>query len=159
MGPPTYLENLLSPAVSLPFAAGLLQKLPAGAHCVCIRRLSEELAGEPIEVLPSPLRVPTAFLLVTLGLRAREDIQGAKLFCTVFPTHNALCRVSAIRPVLRIPFSSYPILSMWKEWDRCKKLRRAAATISAALEALLHAAETPEHVHRPQNLQGPCERG
>ena len=142
----------LSPPVSLAFCCWFLPPEIARQVLTAYRQDIQELAGEPIEVLPSPLRVPTAFLLVTLGLRA-GDVQGAKLFARgFFPTHDALATVSYPSESWQLLSPELPRLSMWKEWDRCKKLRRAArkrfdATMAETVaRALLHAAETPEHV-------------
>lgn len=85
----------------------------------------QELARTPIQSLPAPLRLPTAFLLVTLGLRA-GDAEGANLVARgFFPVYNALASDDYSTDSWQLLSPELPYLGFWREWDRCEKLRRA----------------------------------
>jgi hypothetical protein len=67
----------------------------------------------------------TAFLLVTLGLRA-VNIQGlqplVRGFCDV---HEALASVRFSAESWQLLSPELPRLRAWRDWDRCEKLRWA----------------------------------
>jgi hypothetical protein len=89
----------------------------------------QKLAQQPLDVLPCPLRLPTAFLLVTLGLRA-SGAEGVKpLVRGYYEVYDALAASTA--STLMFPWESWLLLSlelpqpgMWRSWDRCERLRR-----------------------------------
>lgn len=85
----------------------------------------QALAGQPLEMLPRPLRLHAAFLLVALALRARDGSAAALLARGFFPVYEALAsgKYSSDSWLLIAP--ELPHLGAWREWDRCKKLRRA----------------------------------
>jgi hypothetical protein len=142
----------LSPPASLAFCSWLLAPEAARQLLNASRQDVQELAGQPLDALPRPLRVHTAFLLVTLGLRAGDD-DGAKLLVRgFFPVHDSLATVSYPSESWQLLSPELPYLGMWKEWDRCKKLQRAvrkrfgSTMVETVARALLDAATGPEHV-------------
>lgn len=90
----------------------------------------QQLAQQPLDRLPRPLLLPTAFLLVTLGLRA-SGLEGIKLIKRgYFEVYDALATSTATN--LNFPWESWLLLSselpqpgIFRDWDRCKRLRRA----------------------------------
>ena len=90
----------------------------------------QQLAQQPLDRLPKPLRLPTAFLLVTLGLRA-SGIEGVRLIKRgYFEVYDALATSTASQ--LNFPWESWLLLSselpqpgILRDWDRCKRLRKA----------------------------------
>jgi GTPase-associated protein 1, N-terminal domain type 1 len=85
----------------------------------------QQLAKKALDSLPPPLRVPTAFLMVTLGLRA-EGPEGIRLITQgFFQVHDALASTQYSSELWSLLSSELPRSPMWKDWDRCEKLRRA----------------------------------
>ena len=83
------------------------------------------LAAEPLEMLTPLLRVHVAFILVTLGLRA-GGIEGAKLVANgFFPVYESLASSDYPPESWLLLAPELPSLGLWREWDRCKKLRLA----------------------------------
>jgi hypothetical protein len=109
----------------------------------------QQLAQQSLDQLPEPLRIPTAFLLVTLGLRAR-DISGLKpLVRGYFDVYEAL--ETSTDSFINFPWDSWLLLSpelpqpsFWQYWDRCKGLRKAVrqwlSSNAKSIEPLLKAA-------------------
>ena len=88
----------------------------------------QNLAQQPLQAIPGPLREHTAFLLVTLGLRA-EGSEGLKpLVRGFFDVHEALASVRFSSESWQTLSPELPRLKVWRDWDRCEKLRRAART-------------------------------
>jgi hypothetical protein len=96
------------------------------------------------------LRLPTAFLLVTIGLRA-TGTEGLKpLKRGYFEVYDALAATN-------FPWESWLLLSpelpqpgWWKDWDRCERLRRAVRqwlfqNVKTG-DTLLDAAATKKHM-------------
>ena len=107
-----------------------------------------QLAEQPLENLPLPFRVPTAFLLVTLGLRT-PDRGGTKLILAGFFTvHDALARTIYSPESWSMLSPELPYLGVWDDWDRCEKLRQAVRkwllSYAGSGQPLLDAATTPE---------------
>jgi hypothetical protein len=95
------------------------QLLSASRHDV------QQLASKSLDSLPPPLRVPTAFLLVALGLRT-EKPEGIRLITKgFFQVHDALASTQYSSELWSLLSSELPRSPMWKDWDRCEKLRRA----------------------------------
>lgn len=83
------------------------------------------LAAEPLETLPASLRLPTAFLLVTLGLQASAQAGAPLLARGFFPVYESLEGADEPPEAWRLLQPHLPTLWFWEEWDRCLKLRRA----------------------------------
>jgi hypothetical protein len=107
-----------------------------------------ELANTPLEGLPTSLRIPAAFLLVTLGLRAESDVGGRLLARGFFYAHHALERSAEPPEAWRMLQPQLPVLWFWEEWDRCLKLRRALEywlrAHPAAVDTIRSGARGPE---------------
>lgn len=109
----------------------------------------QRLAEKPLEILPLPLRVPAAFLLLTLGLRANSPA-GVKLVVRSFyPVHDALASDAYPPESWSLLSPELPYLGWWRDWDRCEKVRRAVHDwLSHHVRTgnpLLMAADTEEH--------------
>jgi len=115
------------------------------------RKDVQALAGQPLEMVPPPLRLHVAFLLVTLGLRS-GDANAVKLLARgFFPVYDALASGNYSSESWQLLSPELPHLGAWREWDRCKKLRRAIRDRlpqqSAILaKSLTEAATSPEHL-------------
>ena len=101
------------------------------------------LGQQSLEQLAPPLRVPTAFLLVMLGLRT-NGAEGLRLLASGFYlVHEALASNHYSSESWSLIAPELPRSPMWKEWDRCEKLRRAVrkrAKNHAEMLQLLNAA-------------------
>lgn len=145
------LQNAeLSSPATLALCAWFLRPEVARQVLSASREDVVQLARQPIQELPPPLRLYTAFLLVTLGLRA-GDLGGAALVARgFFRVHDALASNDYSSDSWRLLCPELPYLGRWKEWDRCEKLRRAVRMrlsphIKLISEMLLAAAVSPEH--------------
>jgi hypothetical protein len=67
----------------------------------------------------------TAFLLVALGLRAPGPEGVKPLVRGFFPAHEALASIRFAPESWQILSPELPRLRVWRDWDRCEKLRRA----------------------------------
>jgi hypothetical protein len=105
----------------------------------------QRLGDESSDKLPSPLRIPTAFLLLSIGFRDYTDIAANLILKNFFTVHEALsssehsseswCLLSPELPTFR-----------WHDWDRCKKLRCAVSaylTLRGECHRLWEFAKTP----------------
>ena len=89
------------------------------------RKDVQQLAEKPLDLLPPPLRTHTAFLLVTLGLRAKT-IDGVKLLSRgYFEVYNVLALSRATSEEWSLLSPELPRIGRWGDWDRCERLRRA----------------------------------
>lgn len=138
-------RDALDPA-ELAFCAAIVPttiaaKLPASRPDV------QALASVPLESLPVPLQLPTAFLLVTIGLQASEDVGAVLLARGFFAVHDALEGAAEPPEAWRLLRPHLPMLWFWEEWDRCLKLRRGLAKWvhehPQALDTILAAARNP----------------
>jgi hypothetical protein len=122
----TYVKRGMAPSPgALAFCACLLEPGVARQLLSATRPDVQELARTPIESLPATLRVPTAFVLVTLGLRA-GGAEGVSLAARgFFPVYKALASDNYSSDSWRLLSPELPHLGFWREWDRCEKLRRA----------------------------------
>jgi hypothetical protein len=106
----------------------------------------QTLAQQPLQSIPLPLREYTAFLLVTLGLRAAGPEGLKPLVRGFFDVHEALASVRFSSESWQTLSPELPRLRVWRDWDRCEKLRRAVHTwLSEHVKAgnpLLDAANT-----------------
>lgn len=84
-----------------------------------------ELVEMPLEALPRPLITHTAFLLVMLGLRAETLVGITMLKKGFFQVHDALASGNYFSDSWSLLAPELPRSPVWKEWDRCEKLRRA----------------------------------
>lgn len=130
-------EALAAPASKLLVGTEELPPAPLALCAWCVppetarhslsasRQDIQRLAEQPLDKLPSPLRVPTAFLLMALGLRAKSDV-GVKLVVKgFFPVHDALASGDYSTESWSLLSPELPYLGWWRDWDRCEKLRRA----------------------------------
>jgi hypothetical protein len=118
------LESGMLRPLELAFCAAIVPPTVA-ARLSASRPDMQTLASHPLEDLPLPLRLPTAFLLVTLGLQASPQ-SGAPLIARgFFEVHDAL--EGAVEPpeAWRLLQPYLPMVWFWQEWDRCYRLRRA----------------------------------
>lgn len=142
-------EAELSPP-TLALCAWLLEPEVARELLSASRNDVQQLSRQPIEALPLPLRLHTAFLLVAVGLRA-PAVDGARLIGRgFFPVHDALASNSYSQASWQLLSPELPKLSFWKEWDRCEKLQRAVrrrmSQHMGIMAKMLHeAATSPEH--------------
>ena len=110
----------------------------------------QRLASQPLNELPSALRLYTAFLLVTLGLRA-GSVGGVQLLGRgFFQVYEALASGNYPWESWQMLAPVLPYVGFWREWDRCEKLRRAvrerfSSEFASVLVALRDAAFRPEH--------------
>jgi len=110
----------------------------------------QALAARPLNAIPSALRLYTAFLLVTLGLRAGGRVGVEPLARGFFEVYDALASGNYTWESWQMLAPVLPYVGFWREWDRCEKLRRAvrerfSSDLGTALEALRRAAVRPEH--------------
>lgn len=116
----------------------------------------QALASEPLETLPASLRLPTAFLLVTLGLQASAQVGAPLLARGLFPVHEALEGATEPPEAWRLLQPYLPMFWFWQEWDRCEKLRRALVNWlrahPSALETILAAARKPAEKRLVESL-------
>lgn len=109
----------------------------------------QKLASQPLENLPPPLRVPTAFLLIALGLEATTDAGTHLIVRAFYPLHAALAARNYSEESWSLLSPQLPYLGLWRDWDRCEKLRRAVNSwLNQHLKAgnaLSKVASTPEH--------------
>lgn len=85
----------------------------------------QRLAEEPPDTIPSPLRVPTAFLLVAVGLRENSAASSNLILRNFFTAHEALASGHLSSESWWLLSPELPDLGWWRDWDRCEKLRRA----------------------------------
>jgi hypothetical protein len=85
----------------------------------------QQLGEQFTQAVPTPLRVPTAFILCTIGLRAASE-PGLKLIVRTFNTvHDMLKSGGYSSDSWSLLEPELPELGWWRDWDRCEKLRRA----------------------------------
>jgi hypothetical protein len=117
-------DEHLSPS-RLALCAWLVPPKVARQTLTANREDVQRLSGQPLDTLPPPLRVPTAFLLVMLGLNA-ESPEGLRLLAKgFFQVHDALASNQYASESWSLLYPELPRSPWWKEWDRCEKLRRA----------------------------------
>ena len=85
----------------------------------------QHLAFETETALPVPLRVPTAFMLMALGLMGRSESATTLIAQSFFTVHEALASGEYSSESWRFLSPELPYLGIWSDWDRCRKLRRA----------------------------------
>ena len=117
-------DNKLSPA-ELAFSAWCIPPEIVQRILSAERDDVQNLASQPLENLPLPLRVPTAFLLTTLGLGATTDAGTSLIVRSFYPLHDALAAREYREESWSLLASQLPYLGLWRDWDRCEKLRRA----------------------------------
>ena len=116
-------ENNLTP-VKLAFIAWCIPPEAALRTLSADRGDVQNLASQ-LEVLPPPLRVPTVFLLTTIGLRAATDAGISLIVRSFYPLHDALASREYPDESWLLLSPQLPYLGRWSDWDRCEKLRRA----------------------------------
>ena len=113
------------PPDRLAFCAWLVPRKTARETISIERKDIKALADTPLDSIPRPLREHTAFLFVTLGLRA-EGRNGASLIAKgFFFVHSALASTEYPPEPWALISPELPRSPRWSEWDRCEKLRRA----------------------------------
>lgn len=108
----------------------------------------QQLAQEPLDILPKPLQTHVAFLLVALGLRA-NTIKGIRLISRgYFQVYSVLAASRATSEEWSLLSSELPRIGRWGDWDRCERLRRSVRKWllqhASFGNPLLEAAETSE---------------
>lgn len=140
-------DNKLSPA-ELAFSAWCIPSEIVHRILFAERDDVQNLANQPLENLPPPLRVPTAFLLTALGLGATTDAGTSLIVRTFYPLHDALAAREYSEESWSLLSPQLHYLGLWRDWDRCEKLRRAVnAWLTQHVKAgnlLREVATTPE---------------
>jgi len=117
-------ERLLLPA-ELAFSSWFVSPEVIRKHLSASREDVQQLAQKPLDFIPAPLRTHSAFLLVTLGLRAKK-IEGVRLISRgYFEVFNVLASSRATAEEWSLLSPELPRLRRWGDWDRCERLRRA----------------------------------
>ena len=117
-------EKLLPPA-ELAFCSWFVSPEAMRKWLDTDREDVQQLAEKPLDLIPPPLRTHAAFLLVTLGLRAKT-IAGVKLLSRgYFEVYNVLALSRATSEEWSLLSPELPRIGRWGDWDRCERLRRA----------------------------------
>jgi len=172
--PPPLWRKVLRPLAEERLTGGMLTA-PELAFCAVLVRPSiaaglsptradlRALNSESLETLPAPLRLPTAFLLVTLGIQASSEIGAPLLACGFFPVYEALEGATEPPEAWRLLQPHLPMLWFWEEWDRCLRLRRAlenwVQSHPGTLGTILAAARKPSHRKWLESLGRPSAPG
>jgi hypothetical protein len=131
---------LAAPAITLLAQTKNLQpsQLALSAWCAPISEVCQilfasredvqRLSNESLNLIPFPLRISTAFLLLTIGLRGDSDAATNMVLKNFFPVHEALASGAHSVESWWLLSQELPILGWWRDWDRCEKLRRAVYT-------------------------------
>jgi hypothetical protein len=118
-------QGKLLPPAQLALCAWFVPPDTAKEFLSASREDVQALAQHPLDIIPLPLRLHTAFLLVALGLRA-AGIEGLKpLLRGFYDVHEALASVRFSAESWQLLSPELPRLRVWRDWDRCEKLRRA----------------------------------
>ena len=135
--PRAWRDALASPAIALLVQNKNLQpdQLALSAWCVrtdyVLKILStnrediQRLANESPNAIPPPLRISTAFLLLTIGLRENNDTSTNMVLKNLFTVHMALASSDHSPDSWWMLSPELPTLGWWRDWDRCEKLKRA----------------------------------
>ena len=162
-------DALASPAVAMLTKTKNLQPAqlalsawcaPTGEVCRILSANREDvqrLADESPDAIPASLRIPTAFLLLTISLKENSDAAAKLIVRNFFTVHEALASGEhspeswwLLSPVL-------PSLGWWSDWDRCKKLRRAVnsyLTLHGGNHRFLEFANTPNEQKIARKVTG-----
>jgi hypothetical protein len=114
----------LSPA-RLALCAWLVSANTATTHLDTQREDVQQLAKEWPQAIPLPLRSHTAFLLVALALRAKDNTGLQLLLRGFFETFGILASGKYSFESWQVLSPELPYLGIWRDWDRCEKLSRA----------------------------------
>jgi hypothetical protein len=142
-------ENELLQANQLALCSWFLS--PEGARQLLnvSRRDIQALEAQPLKDVPEQLRLHSAFLLVALGLQ-NGGAEGVKFVVKgFFLVYEALASSNYPSESWLLLSPELPYLGVWREWDRCKKLRRAvrerfSEQKTAVVQALTEFATSPE---------------
>ena len=133
-----------------------LAPLDFARQIAAARQDVQELARTAVEDLPKPLRLPTAFFLMTLGLRS-ESSEGLPLLARGFVlVHTSLATDNYPWESWQLLSPLLPNLGWFRDWDKCEKLRRgvrewlshrgiSSITFQQTAETL-GSQYTPEHI-------------
>lgn len=111
------------PPVELAFCAAIVS--PDVAGMLDAKRVDVQmLASTPLQNLPPALQLPTAFLLVAVGLKASGEDGAPLLSRAFFRVYEALESASEPPEAWRLLQPHLPPVWFWEEWDRCLTLRR-----------------------------------
>jgi hypothetical protein len=117
-------ENPLAPA-QLAFSSWFVSPDDIRKCLSASRKDVQQLGEKSLDIIPPPLRSHTAFLLVTLGLRAKTS-DGVRLLSRgYFDVYNVLAESRATSEEWALLSPELPRLGRWGDWDRCERLRRA----------------------------------
>jgi hypothetical protein len=117
----------------------------------------QRLADESPEAIPAPLRVPTAFLLLTIGLAENSDKASNLVLRNFFTVHDALASGEHSSESWWLLSPVLPSLGWWRDWDRCKKLRRAVngyLTLHGSNHRLIECAKTRDEQKIARKVTG-----
>ncbi|HEY4361434.1 MAG TPA: hypothetical protein VGN17_10705 [Bryobacteraceae bacterium] len=148
--------NLFSPT-ALAFCSWLVPPKVVRETLNAARKDVQQLARQALEELPAPLRLHTAFLVVTLGLRAGGN-EGIELLSRgFFPVYDALASDNYSSDSWQLLSTELPHLGIWKEWDRCRKLRKAvrkqfSSEKHLVARRLLESAASPDNLATARHL-------
>jgi hypothetical protein len=84
----------------------------------------QRLSDASLAAIPAPLRIPTAFLLLTLGLNSHSELGVELILRNFFVVHDALASSTHSSESWWLLAPELPTLGWWKDWDHCKRLRR-----------------------------------
>jgi hypothetical protein len=107
----------------------------------------QRMAEVSPSAIPHPLRESTTFLLLTLGLRENSDSALIMVLNNFFIVHDALASGNHSSESWWLLSPELPMLGIWRDWDRCERLRRAVHSYLVQHDAcnrLREFAKTPE---------------
>jgi hypothetical protein len=108
--------------------AAWLSPMEAVREMISPARADIKELAEKLNDLPQPLVVPSAFVLMALGLRAK-DLHGASLIVRSFDTvNNALATKNHPSESWELLSPQLPYLGWLRDWDRCAKIKLAVHT-------------------------------
>ena len=149
----SWREALASPAVEMLSQTKNLQpaQLALSAWCVPsddVRRILsasredvQRMGEASPDSIPFPLRISTAFLLMTLGLRENSKAAANMILRNFFTVHEALATGAHSSESWWLLSTELPVLGWWRDWDRCEKLRRAVRFSLSQRDACKHLRE------------------
>jgi hypothetical protein len=116
--------EILSPA-ALAFCAWFVPSETIRKVLTASRQDVQQLARHPLDQLPGPLKIRTAFLLVTLGLRSTGPEGVKPLLRGYFEVYDALATNNYPWESWSLLVNELPQPGWWRDWDLCERLRQA----------------------------------
>lgn len=106
----------------------------------------QQIADVFPSVIPVSLRIPTAFLLLSIGLKENSDCATTLVLKSFFIVHDALATSAHSMESWSLSSSELPTIWWFSDWDRCKRLRcavNAYLTLRGECHRLWEYAKTP----------------